>query len=132
MPRIELDHFEVIHPGDQEKPEGEQRRFTYRHGTIGYWKAHHEELKRLDGLTIPEALEGMLTLAQRGLVDWSNTMTDPAGNQVPFRPDALADLLTPPQLYILVRDLPITALIEGLNQQAARKAAERAPVNTAT
>lgn len=132
MPRIELDHFEVIHPGDQEKPEGEQRRFTYRHGTIGYWKVHHAELKRLDGLTIPEALEGMLILAQRGLVGWSDTMTDPSGNPVPFGPDSLAELLTPPQLYILVRDLPITALIEGLNQQAARKAAERAPVNTAT
>lgn len=67
------DTFEVIHPHDTDKPADEQRVFTYTHRCISDWidfSAETQEVEKSKGFA--EYGGGLIELASRGLVGWSD------------------------------------------------------------
>ena len=96
--------FDLVLASDQEKPEDEQPTFVFRYLATRDWIRVAQVADKVDALGA-QGLDILLTeigeCAALALVGWRHLTDRATGEEIPFEPERLADLLTGRELMEL-------------------------------
>ena len=88
------ERFKVVLKSDQAKPAETRPTFEYRYLTGRQWRQVGAAQDRLDeGTGAAEIVDTIYEAARVGLVGWRNMIDPETGQEIPFDPAALEDLI---------------------------------------